>query len=681
MNSERIKKQIFPLLVILAKAQKGLKAGIQVLLILAALISSLFFQGINIYALLLTQTLLVGVLAYQLVRIYAKKINLRIDLLSATMLIFWFWLAISVLWSQVPYISGLTFWWVGALPLTYLIHVLSPDSDVSWRWLFAALVFVGVLLAMIGICQFAFLNDSPRGPFIYRNLLAAFLNMLILALSANFFMVERDESETLEKDGRFVAVKGFKKARINYFRLLILSVIFLLILTVGMIQSRGALLCLTIGMISLVLLCRPHIHYKRDIYKIVAVFIIAMALAQINTAGEMGERLKTLHDPYTAGTDRFLIWKASWKMLLQGPWYGRGLGTYWFAWPPFRPAGETSGGYFVHNDYLQIAIEGGWPALFLMLAILVAVANTFKRAYLDVNIDSRIKIEAAGLFAALISVFLHNFFDFNLYSVPATILAGLFMGRMHFLSREATLSISWQIPLSRWLRPQIYSIGVILLIALPMAYLITSGAAYYYYQKGSALIKIAQLKKADAALHIAELLWPSYDLPTYLRASIYQVTIQGNPHLDVAARKYLFLESEKRLQLARALNPWRPEIFIVYARLYQQNPDLAGQAWYEKAVYFYRHALAVDPSSYEARISYAGMLLEVGDAHQAAGILKEGIEHWYPDDYRILPYYHLTSTVCRQVGDTATANKVDNRITAIVSTFKKLSETPLERTF
>jgi len=667
----------------------------------AALVSSLFFQGVNLYAFLTTQILLVGLFTYQLMRLYGNNITLRIDLLTATLLVLWLWLAVSVLWSQVPYISGITFWWVGVLPIVYLIYVLSPEIDASWSPLVSMLFIVGVVLSLVGLYQFILLNDSPRGPFIYRNLLAAFLNMLILVLSARFLLpvIARDppvnandssviatqskakgkQSHTTNRISLFEGLH--KQSYTNYDRPLMLAGIFFLILTVGLIRSRGAILCLSVGMLCLVMLVRPHVYSKRELYKIIAAFVIALALAQVSTAGEMGERLLTLKDPYSAGTDRFIIWKASWKMILDGPWYGIGLGTYWFAWPPYRPAGESSAGFFVHNDYLQIVIEGGWPALFSLLAILAAIACTFFSTYRNVSVDGSVKIETTGLVAAMLSVFLHNVFDFNLYSIPTMILAGLSMGRLHTLCRKTAPGLSLEIPLSRWFRLPVFKTCLILLALFPMAYLFAMGISYFHYQKGNALIKTAQLKKADDALHVAELLWPAYDLPKYLRGSIYQVTISANPHLDKATVRQLFQESEKKLKQARSLNPWRPEIFIVFARLYEQSRDLAGRDWHEKAEKFYRQALAVDPRCYDARISYAGMLAKSGDLVRAATVLKEGIKHWYPEDYRILPYYRLTSSVCKQVGDSTTADKMDILIARIVPKLKISPTAPLERPF
>ena len=66
-------------------------------------------------------------------------------------------------------------------------------------------------------------------------------------------------------------------------------------------------------------------------------------------------------------------------MLMDAPWLGIGLGTYWLYWPTYRHPDDTSGGFYVHNDYLQIWIETGLPGFLLLLAVYVAVFIMFVR--------------------------------------------------------------------------------------------------------------------------------------------------------------------------------------------------------------------------------------------------------------------------------------------------------------
>jgi len=635
--------------------------NISPIFIAAALIGSLFFQGSNLYAFLAVHATLVCALTYRLIRAQEDTILVRIDLLTGAMLLFWSWLAASVLLSRVPYVSGLTFWWVGVLPLVYLIYILSPETDGSWPALINSLFVVGIGLAMAGLYQSFVLQDSPRGPFLYRNLLAAFLTMLALMTSA-----------------RFLAKNDGRKCR-GCFTLI---GIFLLVLTVGLTQSRGAILCFSIGALSLLIFAYSQIKIRRNILIILGIYLTALLLAHLFSSGEMGLRILSLRDPYQAGLGRFLIWEQSWELWKHSPWYGNGLGTYWFTYAAYRLAYDVGGGgYFAHNDYLQILIESGWPALLLLLAVLAALLVLFAKTYRGASTSRAAKIESAGIFAALLSVFLHSVFDFNLYSMPTMILAGLAMGRLRMLCHEPVTFASLRVSPKRWFRLSVIRLLLPLLALLPGIYFLTVGISHYYHQRGERLMKADQLKEAVEALRIAEVFWPSHDLPQYLQASIYQLTLQENPQMDLMARKLAYEEAETRLRQAEVLNPLRPQIFVVRGQLYAQNRDLAGPDWYEKASRSFRQALAIDLRCYDARIQYAKMLLETGDVAGTAGVLKAGLKYWYPRDHRVLPYYRLAVSVFRQSGDTAMAKETEKKIADIRARYQEAMRESLKEPF
>jgi len=402
------------------------------------------------------------------------------------------------------------------------------------------------------------------------------------------------------------------------------------------------------------------------------------------SSGGMSGRMASLQDPYQAGSGRFLIWKGSWELWKQSPWYGNGLGSYWLAYPPYRPAHDAdygNAGFYAHNDYLQILIESGWPALILLLFLLAAVLYLFAKIYRSGSAEGSVKIEAAGLFAALFSVFFHSVFDFNLYTMPTMILAGLAMGRLRSLCREPVLSLRFAFSPGRWLRPPVLRFCLLLVALLPGIYFLIVGIAYAYHQRGERLIKAARLNEAVNALRVAEALWPNYDLPIYLQANIYQLTIQGNPQMDSGTRGQVYDDAQRKLQQAEKRNPLRPQTLAVRGRLYAQNRDLAGSDWKEKASRSFRRALTVDPRCYDARIFYAEMLLEAGDRAKAADVLKEGLGYWYPGDYRILPYYRLALSVCRQTGDAAAAAEAERKIAAVLARYQKTTREPLKGPF
>ncbi len=635
--------------------------AISPILIAAALIGSLFFQGRNLYVFLAVQAALVCALTYQLIRAQKETLVVKVDLLSGTLLFFWLWLAVSFFLSRVPYISGLTFWWVGVLPMVYFICVVSPWTDDAWSELNLILLIVGLCLAVAGLHQFFVLQESPRGPFVYRNLLAAFLTMQVL-ISSGCFLTRKNAG--------------------IYRKYFTLCVIFLLVLTIGLTKSRGAMLCFSTGALSLLLCVYGRVDSKKDIFAILSIYVTAMLLAHFFSSGEVGSRILSLRDPYQAGGARFLIWEQSWNLWKDSPWYGNGLGTYWLTYAAYRLAYDANdSGFFAHNDYLQILTESGWPALLLLLAVLAAILVLFVKTYRNKTVGSSTKIESAGLFAALLSVFLHSIFDFDLYSMPTMILAGLVMGRLWMLCNEPISFVSLKVSPCKWFSLSAISLLLLLLALLPGIYFLTVGISHHYHQRGEHLIKAGQPDKAMDALQIAGSLWPSHDLPRYLQANIYQLALQENPQMDPAARKQAFDEAERKLRQAEKLNPLRPQTFVVRGQLYAQNRDLTGPDWHEKASRSFRQALAIDLRCYDARIQSAKMLLENGDVAGTAEVLKAGLKYWYPRDHRVLPYYQLAVSVFRQSGDSAMAEEAEKKIADIRDRYQEVLRESLKKPF
>ena len=87
-------------------------------------------------------------------------------------------------------------------------------------------------------------------------------------------------------------------------------------------------------------------------------------------------------------------------------WVGTGLGTFRLAWPPFRNPVDTGGGFYVHNDYLQIAIETGVVGVAPPMAVPAATLARFRSAR-RVRVDPVQAVEPASLFAALVAVAAH----------------------------------------------------------------------------------------------------------------------------------------------------------------------------------------------------------------------------------------------------------------------------------
>lgn len=76
-----------------------------------------------------------------------------------------------------------------------------------------------------------------------------------------------------------------------------------------------------------------------------------------------------------------------------------------------------------HNDYLELAIEGGVPALLLLTAAFALLAWRVREGWQDADLDRRLLARFAGLTALILA--LHSTVDYPLRTVSLLSVAGL----------------------------------------------------------------------------------------------------------------------------------------------------------------------------------------------------------------------------------------------------------------
>ncbi|MHB8416003.1 MAG: O-antigen ligase family protein, partial [Acidiferrobacteraceae bacterium] len=382
------------------------------LAVIGALVASLFFHGRWLG--FLSLTLAFEIFALLVVAWRADgRFAIPVSALTLFISLFWAWLALTLLWTPVPATSGLNFWWLGSLPLIYWISLLASGDELYWRFAFAATGVIAVLLAAVALYQYFHLHALPRSVFLYTNSQDAFLNLITLPLCA--YLIQ--------------AVAARRRAR----AVALSAAVGLLIFVVALTGERAPAITLIVGLLVLVVVVRGLVP-RGALGLPFALAFAAYGLAGVAAHGEAVGRLATLAHPAQAAATRVVIWRGALALLAHVPWHGIGLGLFSLAYPPYRHYGDTSAGFFVHDDYLQIAIEAGWVGLLLFLAVLGSVAVTFFRGLPARGEDDGRRIEMAGLFGALLTVAVHSLVDFNFYIPSILVLSGLILGRLHALS-------------------------------------------------------------------------------------------------------------------------------------------------------------------------------------------------------------------------------------------------------
>lgn len=604
------------------------------MLFCAAVVLAVFYHGPQITLLTSAQVLLICWLGTALIAGYTGGVRIPRTWLALSIAAFWVWLGVSLAWSRVPATSVMNFWWVGSFALVFWIYTLAPARDRIFRLVGPFVLFGAVALSLYACVQLFGFNRPPVATFVNLHSFAALL-MLVAIPACGYFLLAPAGSRRLWALG---------------------AALLLVFFTIAATQGRGTTISLIAALAVLVGLAYRHVPRAR-LGVLVALVAGAYTGANLILHGALSDRLMTLADPGGAGSPRFLIWRGSWAMLQDSPWYGIGLGTYYLAWPPYRHPADSSLGFFAHNDYLQLAIEIGLPGLALLVAALVAVLWLLLRM-LRTQPPAPIRIEVAAIFCGLLAIAIHSFLDFNFYILPTSIVAGLLLGRYQELAvGAAARDVVW-LPARALQRPT-YAIIVVLLLLLPVSYLFALGLADYFYQHGQHQARQGLLQEADSAFTYAERLVPADDRTPLAHADLFRHAITRLPPDAVRDRRALYDEALRFLALAETANPYRAMAYSLRGVLYQQNPSFAGEHWRELAIGAYRAALKRNPRFFYARLAYAHLLLQGQERDAARAVLEPGIEHWYYPEPALVDYYNLTARLRRETGDAQGAARVE----------------------
>ncbi len=608
------------------------------LLFICALLPALLFKGPQIEFFAVTQIVLVMWLGWIVLHSHESGLRIPKTALALCLTLFWLWLALSLAWSLAPSISVINFWWVGSLVLVFWLYTLTPDRDALWSHAAAMLLVIGVVLALMGIYQVLVLEQHARSVFETRNTHAAFLNLMALPASAYFL-------QTIAN-----------KAVARRYSIILGAVLFILFLSIFLTASRGANLSLAISVVLLTVLtarCVP----KRALVLLLGLLAAAFLTSKF-AHGELGERLSQLMQD----SPRRIIWASSWNLLQASPWQGIGLGLFYLAYPAYRNSLDSSGGFFAHNDYLQIWIETGLPGLILLVAVLVAALWLFMRALRKTNMRGDSHVEMTGLFCGLLAVAGHSVVDFNLYILSIMMTAGLIMARFHELATRDLKVSSWPLRPSRFVGKQAYPMIVVLLILLPALYFIALGLANSYYDKALSLAREGKLQQADKSLAIAERLTPSDDRMLIAHADLYRHAISLLPPGPDEGKKSLYNDALRLLDRAQQVNTLRGLTFVIRGRLYQQNPAFAGENMHELAAESFQRALALNPRLFQGRMDYVSLLLQDGKKEEALHSLDEGVKYDYFNIPELIPFYSLTAKLRREAGRVEEAGILEDRV-------------------
>lgn len=611
-------------------------------LLLAGLIAALFFNGVHLTFYAASGGLLVIATAVGAYRAAGERQLVPLNPLNLILTLYWIWLGVNTLLSPAPGVSGISFWWLGALPLAFWSLTLARGGEGdAWRLLFQAIVAIATALALYALVQTNLLLEAPSATFINKNNLAAFLNLIALPLLAHTLLLRRAGPQQRTWPAS--------------------TALFTMLLMALLIGSRGALLGL-IGGLAILVLANYRLLGRRDYLYLALLIGGAFLAADLLSQGYISERSLSLASPNSAGASRWLIWKRAWAMLQDVPWYGIGIGVFWLAFPPYRDPSDQSGGYYVHNDYLQLWIEAGWPGLLLFLLFCAALGWRFV-GFLLRGPAASARLEASGLFAGMAAVGAHSLFTFNLYLMPTLIVGGAMLARFHYLTG---MNASTAMRFGGRLKPRFVQALVVLGTLFSLMHFGSHFGTEVLRQKAGAQLQEGELEAAHRSLLRAQRLAPALDVAWYSHAEVLRDILEGIDRRDESRRRTLFEIALANLDHAQRVNPYRAETHHLRGVLIGQEHELVGAEWQGEAIAAFKRALRLDPRFVPARLGWSDLALKDGEPAAALAILNEGLTHWYGRNTTTATYLWRTAALHAHFQDWEAVETLAGRYRAVL---------------
>jgi O-antigen ligase len=636
------------------------RTAVAVAALIAILAMALALRGFSAGSLACVHIPLWLVLGLASWRAYPGGLRIPIDAMTVGMALLAVWLGITRLASPVANIATHGLFLLGTLPLCCLLYHCLDDGESVWRGVSRGIVGIGLILAVWGLIEINLFGTQSTSVFVQTNSHAAFLDLAAVPYVAAMMSSDR-----------------FWRAR-PLSRVLLFMPLFVLLLAVASGLGRGALLGFLIA--TGIVLVRGAEWFGRGRSAVIAsMIVIAFALAGALNHWALPKRVlggvevaltrfgieleaHPLADPGKGASslyERFLIWRSTWHMLRDAPWYGRGLGTFHQFYPAYRDDQDTSAGQYAHNDVLQFAYELGYPGVLILLWLAAGATIATRRIVTSASRPPAERLEALGLAGALFATAVHSLFSYNLYILPILIVCGWMLGRLGSMAaaeHRSVLALSFR----RVFGPMAFRLAVVLATAIPVSVLAAMLGMEVNYERARQHMLAGRLGDAERALARAERLFNTeaiHSARTLLCSEAMALAAPGDPSAelrDCAVRS---------VAAGKALNPYNPEVHYREARLYHERREQAARDWFRRAELAYARALDRDSRHHRARLGLALLLEEAGRVQLARGLLETGLQFRFEDDPgEVLPYARTLRRLRAALGYDKEAQVLDERI-------------------
>jgi len=443
-----------------------------------------------------------------------------------------------------------------------------------------------------------------QGPFQDRNVFAAFMNLLWFP--AAFVLLTAGNSRY-----------HLKRLTTGVGLLIISTALFAT-------TSRGGIAAWLLLLPVFLWVAYRHDVGRKRILLLLLLTIAAYLCSTLLLNATIADRTFRLNqDPSTSA--RLLLWQSGLKMLLAHPVIGSGWGTFVNYYPAYRvPLENSTAGFFAHNDYLQLAIEGGIPALLLQLCLLYSVCVQLKRSLRQAA--GLAGFESAALLLGVMALFMHAFVNFIFYLAFMNILIGLYLARVAQLTDKAQVRHVFNIKKRSPFLKYLCAGSLVLLILLPygahvlgwsinkqrnvaLENLVSDQFSAYKLAEVITLIQPQERVAQETILQTAELALADAAFIRRMGADFYRSLLE---------------RTLQRFDTVRAINANDAEIGVREARILIGHHAVFDTGFaYARAHQVLNQSLQANPYHADAIITLSRLQLAEGNAAAALQTLKQ----------------------------------------------------------
>jgi O-antigen ligase len=258
----------------------------------------------------------------------------------------------------------------------------------------------------------------PFGPFVNRNHFAGFVE-LVLPLSLVPLALGK--------------VRRERRLVVGLFAVVSIGALFLS-------ASRGGIVSfgVEVGVLALVILLRRAVG--KHLLAAGAILVAALLLVTWLGIGQILQRFSTVQSLEVTSGKRASMRRGTWRIFLDHPIVGTGLGTLQIVYPPYETLYDGKIVNHTHNDYLEALAETGLIGGLCCAWFLGVLLLEASKRSLQLNNSFAGALQLSGLVACS-GLLMHSLVDFNLH-IPSNALLFFLMAHLATVEIQQTTTPS-----------------------------------------------------------------------------------------------------------------------------------------------------------------------------------------------------------------------------------------------